>query len=135
MDRTATKRHFHQWKLALASAVVLGSLASPAIAAPKPGARLVRCGAQSCLRVTGHRDDPASIVRINGHAVPVAGQRSWKVYLPIDTVREWSVPFARTIEVSTHATDAQSETVASVDLPIGMLGQTTELASLVVSLR
>src|SRR6187551_394138 len=29
-----------------------------------PSSELVRCGVQSCLQVTGHRDDPTSIVHI-----------------------------------------------------------------------
>lgn len=129
MDRTGRGLHLH-W-LALAGAA-LGSLASPAIAAPEPSTKLVRCGAQSCLRVSGHRDDPLSIVRINGHAVSVEGVRNWRVHLPVDVVREWSAPHARTIEVSLGAPEAPC---TSVDLPVGMLGHTTELASLVISLR
>src|SRR4051794_13707271 len=86
--------------LAFVSAIAAGSLTSPAIAAPEASSRLIRCGVESCLQVTGDRDDPTSIVHINGHAVPVEGERRWKISLPLEVVREWSAPNARTIEVS-----------------------------------
>ncbi len=117
------------------AAVVLGSLASPAIAAPEANARLVHCGAQSCLRITGQRENSASTVGINGHAVRVEGNRTWQADLPVELVREWSPPYARTVEVSLQNPETQRQTVTSIDLPIGLLGVTTNLASLVVSVR
>jgi hypothetical protein len=121
--------------LASIGATVIGSLASPAAAASEPSTRLVRCGEQSCLQISGSRGDPAAIISINGHVVPVEGEHSWRVRLPVEVVREWSVPYARTIEVSLHDSETQRETNASVDLPIGLLGGVTDLASLVVSVR
>ena len=57
-------------KFALAMAPVLGaSLASPAMADAAPSTRLVSCGAEDCLLVTGHRDSRTAVVRINGHRV------------------------------------------------------------------
>jgi len=120
--------------LAVIGALAFGSLAAPAIAASEPSTRLVRCGEESCLRVNGYRDDPASIVSINGRVVPVEGKRSWQVHLPVEVVRQWSAPYARTIEVSLQDPETQLETAASVDLPIGLLGG-VDLASLVVSVR
>jgi hypothetical protein len=108
-------------------AVMIG-IASPAAAA-EPSTRVVRCGEDSCLQITGRRDDPALTVSINGRTVAVEGERSWRVHLPVETVREWSAPYARTIEVS------QGETSASVDLPIGLLGGVTDLSSLVISVH
>lgn len=133
--RPAKRRRLRKRALALTGALVVGSLASPAIAAPEQSARLVRCGAQSCLRITGHREKPALIVSINGHVVPVEGKRSWEVNLAVEAVREWSAPYARTIEVSLHDPETQRETIASIGLPIGLLGGVTNLASLVVSVR
>jgi hypothetical protein len=116
--------------LAFAGAVAVGTLASPNAAAAEPRTKLVRCGEQSCLRITGHRDDPTSIVSINGHAVAAEGERKWTVYLPVETVRAWSIPNARTIEVSLGD---QQPAITSIDLPIGLLADQTALAELVIT--
>lgn len=135
MDRTRKGRDSHPRALTLAGAILLGSLASPAVAAPEPSTKLVRCGERSCLRVAGHRDDPASVVSINGRAVSVEGEHRWKVDLPVDVVREWSAANARTIEVALGDPEGQRETVASADLPIGMLADATALAALVINVH
>jgi hypothetical protein len=122
-------------RLALAFAPLLAAcLATPALA-DAPATRLVSCGAQSCLLVTGHRDDAAAGVLINGHAVEVEGKRSWQVRLPVSTVRDWSVPFARTIEVSYHDAAGETDTSRKARLPIGLLGHVPDLASLVITLH
>jgi hypothetical protein len=121
--------------LAFVGAIAAGTVASPAIAAPEPSSKLVRCGDRSCLQVTGHRDDPASIVHINGHAVSVEGGRRWKVSLPLEVVREWSPPNARTIEVSLGDLEGPRETPAGVDLPIGLLANATTLAAVVINVH
>lgn len=130
---TVRRCRFHRQAVALTGAFIVGSLASPANAAPEPSARLVRCGAESCLRIAGHRESPALVVRVNGYVVPVEGERRWEVDLPIDTVRDWSAPYARTIEVSLHGPEAAGDVSASIALPIGLLGGTTNVASLMVS--
>jgi hypothetical protein len=116
--------------LAFAGAVAVGTLASPNAAAAEPRTKLVRCGEQSCLRITGHRDDPTSIVSINGHAVAAEGERRWTVELPVEIVRAWSIPNARTIEVSLGD---QQPAITSIDLPIGLLADQTALAELVIT--
>ena len=121
--------------LALACALMIGSFASPAMASTETSTRLVRCGAQNCLLIKGHREDSASTVSINGRAVSVEGGRGWQVRVPVDTVREWSAPAAREIEVSLRNPETQRETTDSVDLPIGLLGNLTDLASLEISVR
>ena len=108
-------------------------LASPAIAS-EPRARLVACDVGSCLLLSGRRDEVASVVRVNGHAVPVEGRRRWRARLPVDTVRRWSAPHARSITLTT-ADPTGGERVEQVDLPIGLLGSTTQLASLVIRVR
>lgn len=133
MDRVGKRFHFRQRALAFTCALVVGNLASPASAAPELNARLVRCGAESCLRVSGHRESPASLVRINGRIVPAEGGRRWQIDLPIETVRDWSPPYARTIEVSLQDPETQRRATSIVDLPIGLLGGVTSLASLAVS--
>lgn len=105
------------------------------MAASRPKTKLVRCGDQSCLVVSGHRDSPAARVNVNGHEVPVQGKRGWQARLPVETVREWSLPYARTIEVTLREPETLRETNAEVRLPVGLLGHVTNLASLVVSIR
>lgn len=135
MDRNGKGRRFHRRALALAGAAIFGGLASPVIAAPEPSTKLVKCGAQSCLLVTGYRDDPTSVVSINGHAVAVEGARRWKAYLPVALVREWCAANARTIDVSLAAPAAEPATVTRVDLPIGLLADATVLAALEINVR
>lgn len=109
--------------------VIAAGLAAPASAAPGARTRLVECRSQTCLLVAGRRADAGATVRINGHEVPVEGGRKWRVRLPVDTVRAWSAPYARTIMVSTM------KATEEVDLPIGMLGHREDLAMLVVRVK
>ena len=104
-------------------------LATPAFAASTPATRLVDCGADSCLLVTGQREDAAVPVSINGHAVRVHGARKWRAVVPVDTLRAWSEPYARSITVSVAASEVEA------DLPIGMLGHAENLAMLVVRVK
>jgi len=114
----------------LSAAIVLTGLSST-VEAAEPTSRLVSCGTESCLLVTGHRSDTASPVSINDHRVAVEGGRSWRVRLPLDTVRTWSAPHARHVAVSVERPDGNVET-ADASLPIGLLGHVTDLAALVV---
>jgi hypothetical protein len=119
----------------LAGAIVIAGLGTPAMAASGTSTQVVRCGEQSCLQVSGYRDDPASSVSINGQAVAVEGKHSWKVRVPVDTLRGWSAPYARTIEVSLRDPQTQLDASASVDLPIGLLGNLTDLSALEIRAR
>lgn len=119
----------------LAGVLVTTGFATPAMAAARPVTRLVRCGDQNCLVVSGHRDNVAATVSINGHEVPVKGARGWQARLPVETLREWSLPYARTIEVTLRDPGTQREASAEARLPVGLLGHVTNLASLVVSIR
>ena len=116
-------------RLLTAGAALSAGLATPALAASQPSTRLVSCGAESCLLVSGHRADAADPVRINGHQVTVEGQNRWRVRVPVDAVRAWSAPYARTITVSV------SESAAEADLPIGLLGHVTDLAFLTIRVK
>lgn len=126
------RRNLRQSAIALTGLLLIAGVAAPARAAPEPSAKLVRCGAGSCLRISGHRRNAAAIVRVNGHAVSAEGERHWKVDLRVETVRDWSAPHARTIEVSLHDPETPHGSRTRVDLPIGLLGGLTSLASLVV---
>lgn len=110
----------------LPGVVLAVSIAAPAGAAPAPSTQLVECRSESCLLISGNRADAGSTVSVNGHAVPVEGGRKWRVRLPVSYIRAWSAPLARTITVS--AGDAIDE----ADLPIGLLGHSSDLAMLVV---
>lgn len=120
-----------KWSMAIAGTIALACFPAPAMAAREPSARLVECGGENCLLVTGHREDPAAPVSINGRTVEVEGRRRWRARLPVETVRLWSATHARTIEVSL----GDGETSMSVALPIGLLGNVTDLATLEVRVR
>jgi hypothetical protein len=75
------------------------------------------------------------LVQINGHAVHVEGKQRWRVRLPLETVRSWSVPFARTIEVTLLDPSNPGEGSHKAKLPIGLLGHVSDLASLVVTAK
>lgn len=121
----------HAKRILALGSMLAAALASSASAAAEPRTRLVDCKAGSCLLVTGRRADAASAVSINGHAVSVEGSRKWRATLPVETLREWSAPYARTITVS--VADAKTRTEA--DLPIGLLGHAENLTMLVVSAK
>lgn len=128
----------HRPRTCLALTALLGAaLAPPAwagsVAAPET--RLVDCEAGSCLFVTGRRGDAGSTVTVNGHSVSVEGIDKWRLYLPVDTVRRWSAPLARSITVSVVDARTGVATTEEAALPIGMLGRAEDLAVLVVSLR
>ena len=106
--------------------------APSAQAAQHPGAKLVSCADADCLLVSGARSDPQAQVLINGHPVEAEGRRSWKVLLPVETVRAWSASGARNIAVTTLGAGSDSRDTRQVKLPIGMLGSITELAVLVI---
>jgi hypothetical protein len=121
-------RHMLRLKM-LGMCVALSTVvANPALASDNPGTRLVKCGTGNCLKVSGQRAGKNDSVLINGHEVAAKGARRWHVSLPVDTVRTWSAPYARTISVTiagaTHA----------ARLPIGMMGH-ADLAMLVVRVK
>lgn len=97
-------------------------------------ARLRTCGDETCVVLTGERGDAADVVTVAGHRVPVQGGRRFEVAVPVDAVRAWSVPFARTVAVTTIDRTGEA-TTRDVRLPIGLLGHVTELASLEVRSR
>lgn len=97
-------------------------------------ARLRACGDDTCVVLTGERADADDAVTVAGHPVAVEGGRRFAVAVPVDQVRAWSAPYARTIAVTT--TDRSGTvTTRDVRLPIGLLGHVTELAALEVRSR
>ena len=121
--------------LSLALIVSAGlATASPAAAAGGPKTRLAECRTGSCLVVSGRRDSAMTVVLINGHAVQVAGQHRWQVRLPLETVRTWSEPLARSISVVTYNPDTQVRMEREAKLPIGLLGH-VNLDTLVIAVK
>lgn len=118
--------HFRTAALAM---LIAGAAAAPVMAQGTASTRLVECGEQSCLLVTGRRADASVPVSLNGHAVTVQGTRKWRVRVPVSTIRGWSQPNARTISV------AVAGTAQDARLPIGMLGHDQNLAMLVVRVK
>jgi hypothetical protein len=100
--------------------------------APAATAKLIRCGAGDCLLVRGHRNSDRATIRVNERAVEARGGRSWEVRLPVATIRDWSTPFARTLSITVAEPGGSAERAEAVRLPVGLLGQPLELASLVV---
>jgi len=119
-----------------AAGIALGTaiVATPALAHPAT-ARLISCDAGSCLLVRGHRAASDAEVRINDRVVDTEGGRSWRVSLPMTTVRDWSGPFARTLRVSVSDPGRSGMRTEAVRLPVGLLGHDLELAYLVVRAR
>ena len=121
------------------SLLVLASLviATPISAAARPitTTRVIPCGAGNCLLVRGHRSSPLATVSINERPVEARGRTSWMVRLPVDTVRDWSLPAARMVRVTIADPAGAVEYGAAVPLPVGLLGGKMELASLVVRAR
>ncbi|GAA0650701.1 hypothetical protein GCM10009424_29560 [Sphingomonas ursincola] len=105
--------------------------ASPALAQGEaaPRTRVVECGVESCLIVSGRRADMSAPVSINGHDVTTTGRHHWQARIPVKTVRHWSEPYARSIEVSV------GNERHSTRLPVGLLGTRGDLAMLVVSVK
>lgn len=116
--------------VAAMGAVLAAAIAAPALA-QDASTRLVECGSANCLLVTGHRESAATRVHINGHAVTVEGGRNWRAKLPLETVRDWSAPYARSVEITLHDQATRRSVSQQADLPIGLMGH-TDLASLVV---
>jgi hypothetical protein len=122
-------------RLLILSSLPLLLAAAPA-AARNAGdtARLRTCGADTCVVLRGERADPADAVTVAGHTVAATGGRRFEVAVPVASVRAWSAPFARVVEVGVVAHDG-GVTTRAVRLPIGLLGHVTELAALEVRSR
>ena len=119
-------------RLALAAALLI---APAAHAHARPSAKLVRCSGGDCLLIRGTRSSPAQTITINDRVVAASGGRDWKVRVPVAAVRGFASPFARTLDVAVIDAAGQVERRESVRLPVGLMGHTTELASLVVRAR
>jgi hypothetical protein len=107
--------------------------ATPAAAQDEPTARLVSCAEHTCLRIEGRRDNPGMAVAINGEPMEVDGAESWRLTLPLTTVRQIAGHGARRLEVTLLHPATRRETSDYARLPIGLLGDTTELEAIRVT--
>lgn len=116
-----------------AAALLLAQLGAvaPLHAEDAPHARLVHCGADSCLRLSGHRASAATVVRAGGEDLAVEGGRSWQVTVPLATARQWLGARNDVLTLTFADPQARARSVG-VALPPGALGSRVELASLVV---
>ncbi len=119
-------------RLALVAALVI---APTAHADARPSAKLVRCAAGDCLLIRGERSSATATITINDHEVAASGGRGWKARVPVAALRGFASPFARTLDVAVVDAAGRVEQRETVRLPVGLMGHTTELASLVVRAR
>ena len=111
------------------------TIIAPAQAERQTRARLVPCGENSCLRLSGYRARADMVVRIGEHDLAVEGDRAWQATVPLDLARAWPIARNYALRVAFVDPDAGTERVETVMLPPGSLGSRTEIASLIVSAR
>jgi hypothetical protein len=131
MVRPATSRAI---RMALGLVCALTMIA-PAQAERQTRARLVSCGENSCLRLSGYRARGDMVVRIGEHDLSVEGDRAWQATVPLDVARAWPIARNYAVRVTLVDPDAGTERVETVMLPPGALGSRTEIASLIISAR
>ena len=121
-------------KISCATLLAAGLFAgSPAAAHDRPTTRLVTCGEQSCLRIEGRRENAGTVVAINGAPMEVDGAESWQITLPLAKVRQIAEQGARRLEVTLLHPDTRSASRDFARLPIGLLGDTTDLEAIRVT--
>lgn len=110
----------------------LAFVALPGLAAAEPSARLVHCGSDTCLRLSGNRADPAATVRIAGRVIPVEGAKAWRATLPLTAARDIVDRSGQTMTITLTDPRTGIEQSEAAMLPPGALGKPVELASLTV---
>ena len=120
---------------ALALVCGLASVAAPAWAGQDARAELVHCGAETCIRLSGHRPSAAAAVMMGGRALAVAGGRRWQATVPLEVARTWPIGRGYALHVSVVDPADGAERSERVLLPPGALGSRHEIASLVIAAR
>jgi hypothetical protein len=110
----------------------LAMAATPGFALAASQARLVHCGGETCLRISGHRAHSAVIVRVAGRDLAVDGGRSWRATVPLGAARDWTNRSGDMLMLTLADTRSGTERVDAVALPPGALGKRVELATLVI---
>lgn len=111
-------------------ATILAALPSVAVASPR--ATLVRCGAETCLRLSGDRADTVTAVRVGGRALAVEGGRRWRIVVPLSTARTWPITLTYAVPITLGDGEDDQGRTETVPLPPGSLGPGLELASLTI---
>lgn len=122
------------WRLSLIAAVPFGLAAAFMAGSPATAARaqLVHCGAETCLRLSGHRSHAGVAVRVAGHELAVTGDRAWHATVPLSTARDWPHASGGTIALTLADASTGLETPDAAAAPPGALGRRVELVSLQV---
>lgn len=110
----------------------LAMTATPGSVTAAPRARLVHCGDETCLRISGRRSHSAVIVQIAGHDLAVEGEHAWRTTVPLRTARGWVNRSGDMLMLTLADTQAGTERIDAVALPPGALGKRVELATLVI---
>ena len=116
--------------VALASVTLLPL---PSLAKDTPETRLVSCGKDSCLMISGRRDHAGQSVSVNGVEIPSDGADRWRVVLPIETVRALCEPRANSLQVTITDNVSGRAAVREARLPVGLLGDSSLLDSIEVT--
>jgi hypothetical protein len=116
---------------ALSLGLALGLVPGAALAATQ--AKLVHCGQETCLRLSGHRAHTQVAVRVAGHTLAVEGDRAWHATVPLATARDWASASGSVMMLTLTDGQAGGERQEAVTLPPGALGRRVELATLMVS--
>lgn len=111
------------------------TMIAPAQAERQTRARLVSCGENSCLRLSGYRARADMVVRIGEHDLAVEGDRAWQATVPLNVARAWPIARNYALRVTLVDPDEGAERGETVMLPPGSLGSRTEIASLIISAR
>jgi hypothetical protein len=95
-------------------------------------ARLVHCGSETCLRLSGRRANAAVAVRIAGQILAVEGIHAWRVTVPLREARDWRRAADGTLPVTLSDAATGTETMDVAAPPPGALGRRVDLATLIV---
>lgn len=126
--------------LSFAIVKTVGLLCGMSVLAPLPAsaraqAHLVHCGADTCLRLAGHRPSAATLVKIGERDLAVEGGRNWQATVPLKAARSWPISRGYSLNVILADPDSGVERAEMVKLPPGSLGSRIELVSLEVNAR
>jgi hypothetical protein len=113
-------------------ALTFTSFATAVVPAHATEARLVHCGPETCLRLSGHRQDAAVEVRVAGSLLATDGGRDWQATVPLAFARAWVTPSADAMSITLADARSGTERTETVPLPPGALGRHVDLATLVV---
>jgi hypothetical protein len=115
--------------------IAVATVAAPGQAQAAPDARLVHCGQDTCLRISGRRANAEVAIRIGGHELAAQGERNWRITVPLAIARGWMMPSGDALELTLVDPRNNTTSLQKSVLPPGALGRRVELVTLVVSAR